>query len=203
MSRIALFPLSSVLLPSGRMSLQIFEQRYLDLVAHCMREGEGFGVVWLQQGSEVSGGSLDTPNVGEYGTYARIVDWDQLPNGLLGITIEGHEPFDVQSVWREPSGLVKAEVVWRDLPETIQLPDSHASLAEVLEGLLRHPQIQRLQLDSDLTDGWRVGAQLAQLLPIDEGLKYQLQGLTSVEQLLEEMDNILVELSGESDQTGR
>jgi hypothetical protein len=48
-----------------------------------------------------------------------------------------------------------------------------------------------------------VGAQLAQLLPIDEGLKYQLQGLTSVEQLLEEMDNILVELSGESDQTGR
>ena len=48
----------------------------------------------------------------------------------------------------------------------------------------------------------RVGAQLAQLLPIDEGLKYQLQGLTSVEQLLEEMDNILVELSGESDQTG-
>ena len=40
MSEIALFPLSSVLLPSGRMSLQIFEQRYLDLVAHCMREGE-------------------------------------------------------------------------------------------------------------------------------------------------------------------
>ena len=40
MSEIALFPLSSVLLPSGRMSLQIFEQRYLDLVAHCMRESE-------------------------------------------------------------------------------------------------------------------------------------------------------------------
>ena len=77
MSEIALFPLSSVLLPSGRMSLQIFEQRYLDLVAHCMRESEGFGVVWLQQGSEVSGGSLDTPNVGEYGT---------LPESSTGIS---------------------------------------------------------------------------------------------------------------------
>jgi Lon protease-like protein len=53
--------------------------------------GRGFGVVWLQQGSEVSGGSLDVPNVGEYGTYARIVDWDQLPNGLLGIVIEGQQ----------------------------------------------------------------------------------------------------------------
>ena len=75
----------------------------------------------------------------------------------------------MQSAWREPSGLVKAEVVWRDIPETMQLPDHHASLAEVLEGLLRHPQIQRLQLDSDLTDGWRVGAQLAQLRPLTKG----------------------------------
>ncbi|GIR72225.1 MAG: hypothetical protein CM15mP74_34760 [Halieaceae bacterium] len=33
MSEIALFPLSSILMPLGRMSLQIFEQRYLDLVA--------------------------------------------------------------------------------------------------------------------------------------------------------------------------
>ena len=29
------------------------------------------------------------PNQGEVGCYARIVDWDSLPNGLLGITIEG------------------------------------------------------------------------------------------------------------------
>ena len=54
MSEIALFPLSSILMPLGRMSLQIFEQRYLDLVARCMRENEGFGVIWLKQGSEVS-----------------------------------------------------------------------------------------------------------------------------------------------------
>ena len=176
MSEIALFPLSSVLLPSGRMSLQIFEQRYLDLVAHCMRESEGFGVVWLQRGSEVSGGSLDTPNVGEYGTYARIVDWDQLPNGLLGITIEGHEPFDVRSVWQEPSGLVKAKVEWRDIPETMRLPDHHASLAEVLGGLLRHPQIQRLQLDSDLTDGWRVALSWHNCYPLTRGLNISSRG---------------------------
>jgi Lon protease-like protein len=197
MSEIALFPLSSVLLPTGRMSLQIFEQRYLDLVARCMREDEGFGVVWLQQGSEVSGGSVDTPNVGDYGVYARIVDWDQLPNGLLGILIEGQQRFDVQSVWREADGLVKAKVAFTQTPATEPLPEGYAALAEVLEGLLRHPQIQRLKLQSDLTEAWSVGSLLAQLLPIDEAIKYELQGITSVEHLLAEMDNILVELSGE------
>ena len=197
MTEIALFPLSSVLMPLGRMSLQIFEQRYLDLVARCMREDEGFGVIWLKQGSEVSGGSLDTPNVGHYGTYARIVDWDQLSNGLLGILIEGAQRFDVHSIWREPDGLVKAKVSLLDAPTTIPLPDRYSALAEVLSGLLLHPQIQRLKLVSDLGDAWSVPAQLTQLLPIDEAIKYRLQGLDSVEQLLEEMDKILVELSGD------
>ena len=197
MSEIALFPLSSILMPLGRMSLQIFEQRYLDLVARCMRENEGFGVIWLKQGSEVSGGSLDTPNVGRYGTYARIVDWDQLPNGLLGILIEGVQRFDVHSVWREPDGLIKAEVTLLDAPAALPLPERYSALAEVLAGLLQHPQIQRLKLESDLGDAWSVPAQLTQLLPIDEAIKYRLQGLTSAERLLEEMDKLLVELSGE------
>ena len=197
MSEIALFPLSSILMPLGRMSLQIFEQRYLDLVARCMRENEGFGVIWLKQGSEVSGGSLDTPNVGRYGTYARIVDWDQLPNGLLGILIEGTQRFDVHSVWREPDGLIKADVTLLDAPTAFPLPERYSALAEVLAGLLQHPQIQRLKLQSDLDDAWSVPAQLTQLLPIDEAIKYRLQGLNSAERLLEEMDKLLVELSGE------
>ena len=197
MSEIALFPLSSILMPLGRMSLQIFEQRYLDLVARCMRENEGFGVIWLKQGSEVSGGSLDTPNVGRYGTYARIVDWDQLPNGLLGILIEGTQRFDVHSVWREPDGLIKADVTLLDAPTAFPLPERYSALAAVLAGLLQHPQIQRLKLESDLGDAWSVPAQLTQLLPIDEAIKYRLQGLTSAERLLEEMDKLLVELSGE------
>ena len=197
MSEIALFPLSSILMPLGRMSLQIFEQRYLDLVARCTRENEGFGVIWLKQGSEVSGGSLDTPNVGRYGTYARIVDWDQLPNGLLGILIEGSQRFDVHSVWREPDGLIKADVTVLDAPSAFPLPERYSALAEVLAGLLQHPQIQQLKLKSDLGDAWSVPAQLTQLLPIDEAIKYRLQGLNSAERLLEEMDKLLVELSGE------
>ena len=197
MSEIALFPLSSVLLPSGRMPLQIFEQRYLDLVARCMRAEEGFGVVWLLQGSEVSGGALEVPNIGQVGTYARIVDWDQLPNGLLGITIEGQQRFDVLSIWREPDGLVKAEVVLTDAPEPTALPDHYSGLADVLAGLMRHPQIQRLQYQSDLSDGWRVGTQLVQLLPLEELIKYQLLALESLDTLLEELDHILNQISGE------
>ena len=197
MTEIALFPLSSVLLPSGRFPLQIFEQRYLDLVARCMRANEGFGVAWLRQGSEVSGGSLEAPNVGPYGTYAHIVDWDQLANGLLGISIEGQHRFDIESTWREPDGLIKAKVVFHDAPQLAPLPDDQVGLGEVLTGLLRHPQIKQLNLQADASDAWRVCWQLAQLLPLDEVIKYELLGIDSVDQLLDKMDKLLKEISGE------
>ena len=197
MTEIALFPLSSVLLPSGRFPMQIFEQRYVDLVARCMRENEGFGVAWLRQGSEISGGSLDTPNVGDYGTYAQIVDWDQLVNGLLGITIEGQHRFDIESTWREPDGLIKAKVVFHDAPVVAPLPEDQIGLAEVLTGLLRHPQIKRLSLQTDVSDAWRVCLQLAQLLPLEEAIKYELLGIDSIDQLLDKMDTLLKEISGD------
>ena len=50
MSELSLFPLSAVLLPFGRVPLQIFEQRYLDLVRECMKVGSDFGVVWIRRG---------------------------------------------------------------------------------------------------------------------------------------------------------
>jgi len=197
MTEIALFPLSSQLFPAGRMPLQIFEQRYVDMVARCMREDEGFGVVWLRRGSEVSGGSVDTPNVGDYVTYARIVDWDQLQNGLLGITIEGQHTFGVDTVWREPDGLVKAEVTHHAPRPHCELPDRYTGLAEVLLGLLEHPQVKQLQMSVDIGDAWRVVEQLAQLLPFTESIKYRLLGLETLEQRLEEMDRLLKEISGE------
>jgi len=198
LTEIALFPLSSVLMPHARIPLQIFEQRYLDLVARCMRDNQGFGVVLLKQGSEVSGGSLDVPNVSEMGTYALIVDWDQLPNGLLGITIEGRQRFAVESVWREADGLIKAKVSLQRPQESAPLPEQYASLADVLGGLIRHPQVSRLNLPVSLEDGWAVGYQLGQLLPLNESINYALLGADSPQQLLEELDTLLREMSGEA-----
>jgi hypothetical protein len=42
-----------------------------------------------------------------------------------------------------------------------------------------------------------VGFQLAQLLPLDESIKHALLGVDSLEQLLEELDKLLREMSGE------
>jgi Lon protease-like protein len=82
---VPLFPLNSVVLPGGRIPLQLFEPRYLDMLTRCMKEDRGFVVVLLRDGAET--GKLAA--FYDIGTYVRIIDFKQLENGLLGITVEG------------------------------------------------------------------------------------------------------------------
>ena len=195
MTELPLFPLSAVLLPGGRMPLQIFEQRYLDLVRESMRNDSPFGMVWIRRGSEVVQRGRAAPELGDYGTCARIVDWDQLPNGLLGITIAGGERFDLYHTGMRSNGLVTGEVVIRGPHEPApMLPDWH-SFAELLRSLETHPHVQRLHLQVDYDDAWQVAYSLLQLLPLDEAVKYHLLGLDRVEDLMEELDGILNRIS--------
>jgi uncharacterized protein len=88
-----------VLFPGGRLPLQIFEPRYMDMVVRCMREGSPFGVVLIRSGSDarLAPGSRQ-PEIFDVGTEAHIVDFNQLANGRLGIIVRGGRKFRVRGV---------------------------------------------------------------------------------------------------------
>ncbi len=96
-----LFPLNTVLFPGGPLPLRIFETRYVDMVRRCMRDGSAFGVVWNHSGAEVG----EVANVAEVGTTARIVDFNAMPDGFLGITCMGERKFRISKRWQQSDGL--------------------------------------------------------------------------------------------------
>jgi Lon protease-like protein len=197
MIELPLFPLSGVLLPFGRLPLQIFEQRYLDLVRDCMKSGSAFGVVWIRRGAEVARQDGASPLLGDYGTTARIVDWDQLPNGLLGLTIQGEHRFDLSATEVRANGLVVGRVRERPPLPAARLLPQWQTLLDVLRSLESHPHVQRMALQVDYSDAWQVAYTLTQLLPLDEALKYELLGVDSIELLMGELDVILNQISGQ------
>jgi Lon protease-like protein len=94
-AQIPLFPLNTVLFPGGPLPLRIFETRYTDMVRRCMREQSGFGVVMIQA-ETAAGPGPETDKLArtaETGTLATIVDFNQLSDGLLGITCIGGSRF--------------------------------------------------------------------------------------------------------------
>jgi hypothetical protein len=195
-SELPLFPLSGVLLPFGRLPLQIFESRYVDLVRDCMKTGSPFGVVWLRRGAEVAQRGRAAPELGDYGTCARIVDWDQLPNGLLGITIEGRERFELHETQTRANGLVVGEVEIQQAAAPAPLSEEWLPMLDVLRSLETHPHVQRMKLRVDYNDAWQVGYTLVQLLPLEESLKYELLGIDTVDVLLAELQVVLNQISG-------
>lgn len=184
METIPLFPLNSVLFPKGRISLQIFESRYVDLVRNCLKDDSGFGIVLIEAGSEVAraGQKLD---IHRTGTYSHVVDWNQLPNGLLGITAEGRTTFRVMESWREANNLCRAVVEFRPQDsveaEQVEVGEEFEDYVELLRGLSRHPAIEELKLDMSFENLREVAWRLSELLPI---------GNREKQTLLEQVDPI-------------
>jgi Lon protease-like protein len=169
---IPLFPLNTVLFPGGPLSLRIFEQRYLDLVRECTRNGSGFGVCLILQGREA--GEPAVPAA--VGTFARIVDFYTLPDGLLGIQAAGGERFHVDRSRVRDNGLAHGQVqFWPDEPN-LTLPPEYALLATILERLLDKLKtpFERASLD----DASWVGFRLAEALPLENRERQHLLQMT-------------------------
>lgn len=188
---IALFPLNAVLFPKGRISLQIFESRYVDLIRDCLRNDTGFGVVLIEHGSEVArpGAKLD---IHRTGTYCKVVDWNQLPNGLLGITVEGLSTFRIEETWQEPNNLCKAVVTFRTQDsieaEGIEVGESFAEYVELLRGLSQHPAIEELRLHVSFDNLREIAWRLSELLPIGNREKQVLLELVDPIARLEQIE---------------
>ena len=161
MNSIAIFPLNIVLFPEGALPLRIFETRYVDMVRRCMRETQTFGVVLIREGNEV--GPAETFDVG---TLAKIVDFHQLSDGLLGISCIGQQRFRIRSRSRQADGLNLAEVDRLPPEPAVAVPARHTRLADLLKDVL--PQLGEVYTDIEMRvdDAAWVGHRLAEILPI-------------------------------------
>jgi Lon protease-like protein len=174
-TEIPLFPLPTPLFPRARMRLQIFEPRYLQLVRDCMRSGEGFGIVWIEAGHEVLREGKIQHRLASIGCLAKIVDADQLPNGLLGITVEGQQRLRISDARTQSNGLVMGMVEALPDPSPAVVDAQWGDLLHCLRSLLSHPEIRELDLHADTqSDAWNLVYQLTQLLPLPAADKYAL-----------------------------
>ena len=154
--------MTTVLYPGGPLPLRIFESRYLDMVSACLKSDSPFGVLLIREGSE--SGQSSTYDVG---TLARIVDWYQSSDGLLGITAIGEERFRLLKQDRQQDGLNIGVIEVIDEESAIPLPAEFKRLAHILAGVLEDLGRLYESLNVDYDDADWVGYRFAEILPID------------------------------------
>jgi Lon protease-like protein len=90
-----LFPLHTVLCPGIALPLHIFEERYRELVRHCIETESPFGVVLIREGREVGAGAIAFSAVG---TLAEIRQAGRFPDGRYDLLVVGTSRFAIDDV---------------------------------------------------------------------------------------------------------
>ena len=188
---IPLFPLHTVLFPNGALPLRIFEPRYLDMISACMKDGKGFGICLIKEGSEVG----EAAETYETGTLSEISYFNIDANGMLCITAHGKQRFHILSKSVQSNQLTIADVELLPNETDQKIPDNYAPAVEVLRNLLEQLGYPFAKLEKRYDDASWVGSRLAELLPLRlEHKQYLLQledpikRLDRLWQLMEELE---------------
>ena len=163
---VPLFPLNTVLFPGGPLPLRIFEPRYLDMISSCLKADLPFGVLLIREGGEV--GPATTHSIG---TLARIVDWYQGSDGLLGITAIGTQRFKLLSSERQEDGLSIGDIELLNDVATMPLPAEFKALPDILASII--DELGRLyeNLDRRYDDAAWMAYRFAEILPVELAAK--------------------------------
>lgn len=192
--QLPLFPLDNVLFPGCPLDLQLFEPRYLSMLSRCLKQGTGFGVVTILQGQEVGEAPL---HFAEIGCEARIIDWQQQPNGMLGIRVEGARRFRVEHAQVQTDQLSVADVIWLPEPTELALTPAQDDLQALLLALAEHPRITAMGLDGVVSGQLQLANQLGYLLPFNGLQKLELLSVAEPQACLQLIQRWLDQLQGE------
>jgi Lon protease-like protein len=171
-----MFPLGSVLLPGGILTLHVFEPRYQALVHACIdSEDHEFGTVLIERGSEVGGGDVRRA----MGTVARMVQVAELDGGRYAVVAVGTHRMVVRA-WLPDDPYPLADV--DEVPDELSDPDAVDALLDELTPRVRRATALAMELGDlvadpqmDLSDDRLIASyQLSSLAPLGDVDRFDL-----------------------------
>ena len=170
---IPLFPLSAHLLPGGHMALRIFEPRYVRMVKEACA-GNGYFVLCMLNSR---GDQASNEHIFPIGTLCKIVDFDLLDDGLLGINVEGVCCVSVENIKTEADGLRIGDCTeqhhWSCVIEDEKISPLRIKLELIYD---KYPEIARLYPELKFNDPMWVIYRWLELLPVDAANKQAFLG---------------------------
>jgi Lon protease-like protein len=137
-----LFPLNTVLFPSDALPLQIFEERYKQMLQDCLAADSWFGAVLIKEGVEVGGPAVPHTT----GTVAEIVQVSDEQRGRFLISCVGRQRFHIKSI--------SDELPYLSGSVELLAEEADQGVTPELTAVVREAVAAYLALASGLGGGW-------------------------------------------------
>ena len=157
-----------------------------------MKGSHGFVVVLINSGNEVG----DTPTIHCIGTYVEIIDWEQLDNGLLGITIQSKHKVLIRNTTAQHDGLLRGdiEIITETDDPTGNLLKKYSHLNDMLADLTKHPFLSASYSNINYQSSNEVSYRLSEFLPSSNQYKQELLETSNIEDRFIKIEGIINQL---------
>ncbi|MBS1160536.1 MAG: peptidase [Proteobacteria bacterium] len=184
---IPLFPLEAVLFPGGLLPLKIFEQRYLDMAAACLKDNKPFGICLIARGDE-TGKPAEPHGVG---TLAEIGNCEMEQLGILQIIARGGRRFRIIEAHSRADHLLQGRV--EIIPDNgpLAMPPERQRLLPLLRRVVSDLGRERIPEPHHFDDAEWVGYRITEVLPIQNLAKQKLLELEDPLARLEILEKFL------------
>jgi ATP-dependent Lon protease len=176
---IGLFPLGIVLLPTERVPLHIFEDRYKELIGECLDADREFGLVFA-----------DDDGMRATGTRAAVVEvLERFPDGRLNVVVEGKDRF---RILHPTSGRSFDTAEVEAVPDQEEAgTNAEEQLGECLQAYRRLADAAGAEPDEFDPDAGSVAFQIASVIDFAPEVKQELLELPSESQRLVKLADLL------------
>ena len=145
------------------MSLRIFEPRYVRMIKQACASDSGFVICMLN----AKGDKTSNAHIFPLGTHCKVIDFDVLEDGLLGVTVEGIECVSIKDVQTEFDDLRIGECEpagkWECDIKVNELHPINLRLKEIFD---RYPEVSSLYSTTRFEDPIWVINRWIELLPV-------------------------------------
>ena len=190
-----LFPLTINVLPGALLPLQIFEPRYIDMVKSSLSKSEGFCIVLSMKENTPEESQSDL--LRNIATYVEIIDFNQLDNGLLGITVQGKQKVVIEDTWEQDDQLLIGKIKKiKEEDSDLSIDSKYVDLWDMVKEITNHPEIKKLNLELDLNSSISVSYILASVLPLRPVEKQTILEFEDPRDKLDYLKEIIKKLGG-------
>lgn len=179
---IPLFPLDNVLLlPFGKLPLNIFEERYIKMTLDALKTHRMIGVIQPKN---------NTNELFQMGCIGKITSYIETPDYRIVINLEGICRFVVQEYNLSPKGYMQATIKYHDYIDDLNEIEPSLDRISLIQKYSNFFKIRKLDIDKEVlaeTSNLQLLSTLAMLAPFN---KIDKQAILESPNVLERINTI-------------
>ena len=183
---IPIFPLDNVLLlPFGKLPLNIFEERYIRMALDSLKSNKMIGIIQPKNNNN---------ELFSMGCIGRITSYIETPDYRIVLNLEGVCRFTIHERYLTPKGYYQAKIDYNDYIEDLNNIEPHIDRDTLIQKYSNFFKIKKLEIDQAVlseTSNLQLLSTLAMLAPFNKIDKQAILESTNVAARLDTINSIL------------